>query len=56
VQDRSDRLSCLIHACLHRVEGDPGNARYWYAEAGETMPQNSLEEELERLSAIASQE
>jgi hypothetical protein len=23
-----------VHAHLHRVEGDLGNARYWYARAG----------------------
>lgn len=55
-QEHSDRLSCLIHACLHRVEGDLGNARYWYAEAGEQMPRNTLEKELEKLSIIARQE
>ncbi|WP_017301420.1 hypothetical protein [Nodosilinea nodulosa] len=56
VQPYSDRNSCLIHAYLHRVEGDHGNARYWYRQAGETMPANTLEEELERLAdAIAGQ-
>jgi hypothetical protein len=47
-------MSCLIHAYLHRVEGDLGNARYWYAEAGEKMPKNTLEEELKRLFSLAS--
>ena len=28
VQPHSDRESCLIHAYLHRVEGDLSNARY----------------------------
>lgn len=53
VQEHSDKLSCLIHAYLHRVEGDLSNARYWYSEAGEPVPQNTLEEELERLYSIA---
>ncbi|MBC8039435.1 MAG: hypothetical protein H7Y06_02740 [Opitutaceae bacterium] len=27
-----------VHAYLHRKEGDSGNAGYWYARAGRTMP------------------
>lgn len=49
VQQYSDNLSCLIHAYLHRVEGDIGNAKYWYRHAGVEMPDNTLEEELNRL-------
>lgn len=49
VQGGSDPFSCLIHAYLHRVEGDPSNARYWYNRAGEEMPDNSLREEWQRL-------
>ena len=49
IQSYSDSLACLIHGYLHRVEGDLWNARYWYRRAGEPMPENSLEEELERL-------
>ena len=52
VQDYSDRKSCLIHAYLHRVEGDFSNARYWYRRANESMPNNSLEEELKRLHHV----
>ncbi len=43
VQQYSDELSCLIHAYLHRVEGDISNAKYWYRHAGADMPINSLE-------------
>jgi hypothetical protein len=50
IQSHSDDLACLIHGYLHRVEGDLWNARYWYNRAGEAMPENSLEEEFERLS------
>ena len=25
-----DPIAAWIHAVLHKVEGDPGNARYWY--------------------------
>lgn len=53
VQDFSDPLACLIHAYLHRVEDDLANAAYWYRQAGETMPDNELDEELARLTRLA---
>lgn len=49
VQKYSDKRSCLIHGYLHRVEGDLSNARYWYRRADEQMPDNTLEEEIDRL-------
>lgn len=49
VQKYSDNLSCLIHAYLHRVEDNISNAKYWYDRAGEDMPDNKLEDELNRL-------
>ena len=54
VQPFSDKMSCLIHGYLHRVEGDLGNAGYWYSRGGESMPDNSPEEELERLSQMVN--
>ena len=54
VQPHSDPTSCLIHGYLHRVEGDLGNAGYWYRRAGAMLPDNTLDEELERLSALAN--
>lgn len=33
VQDYSDTTACWIHAVLHKIEGDAGNSRYWYARA-----------------------
>lgn len=50
VQDYADELSCLVHAWLHRVEGDNGNAAYWYRRAGEPVPDNTLDEEWRRLA------
>jgi hypothetical protein len=34
-----------VHAYLHRVEGDEGNAGYWYQRAGKPHCRQSLEEE-----------
>jgi hypothetical protein len=31
VQQYDDPLACWIHAVLHKIEGDAGNSRYWYA-------------------------
>ncbi len=53
VQDLNDELSCLIHGYLHRVEGDDFNARYWYQQAGQSVPANSLSDELARLFILA---
>ena len=33
--DEEDATSCWIHAVLHKIEGDAGNARYWYRRAGQ---------------------
>ena len=38
-----------IHAYLHRKEGDPGNAAYWYRKAGKPVPTVSLEKEWEAI-------
>lgn len=54
VQDGSDRMSCLIHAYLHRVEGDLSNARYWYRRAGESFPDGSLDQEWMQLFKMLS--
>ena len=32
--DEFDPLFCWLHACLHKIQGDTGNSRYWYAKAG----------------------
>jgi len=34
-----------VHAYLHRVEGDLGNAGYWYRRAGKPMTHQPLAEE-----------
>ena len=45
VQDESDRASALVHAYLHRKEGDLWNARYWYKSAGRRPFEGTLEAE-----------
>jgi len=40
-----------IHAVLHRVEGDLGNARYWYRRCGRALPKDeSAEAEFARIA------
>jgi hypothetical protein len=34
VQQYEDATAAWIHAVLHKIEGDLGNARYWYRRAG----------------------
>lgn len=39
VQEREgDPIADWIHAVVHRIEGDLDNARYWYRQAGRTLP------------------
>jgi hypothetical protein len=38
-----------VHAYLHRKEGDPGNAAYWYRRAGRPVACDGFEAEWERL-------
>lgn len=45
VQDEDGAGAALVHAYLHRKEGDNWNADYWYRRAGEKRPPFSLEEE-----------
>lgn len=55
VQSTTDRLACLIHAYLHRVEGDFADARYWYQRAGEEMSDDSLRNEWQRLYKLVDE-
>jgi hypothetical protein len=43
-----------VHAYLHRVEGDLGNAGYWYRQAGQPVAKDSLDAEWERIVAALS--
>jgi hypothetical protein len=44
-QDIHSEDGALIHAYLHRKEGDIWNADYWYNKAGRKRPDTTLEEE-----------
>ena len=49
IQSYYSMEACWIHAYFHRVEGDLGNAGYWYSRAGKSGASDSLEAEWERL-------
>ncbi|WP_456769611.1 hypothetical protein [Bradyrhizobium sp. USDA 3650] len=51
VQDESSREAAWVHAYLHRVEGDLGNAGYWYRQAGQPVATDSLQAEWDRIAA-----
>lgn len=46
IQQHEGKPDCdLVHAHLHRVEGDLSNAGYWYRHAGRPAVTSPLEEE-----------
>jgi hypothetical protein len=51
VMDEAGKDCAWVHAYLHRVEGDLGNARYWYKQAGQPPASGPLPAEW---AAIAS--
>jgi hypothetical protein len=52
VMDESGGDCAWVHAYLHRVEGDLGNARYWYGQAQRPVARDALASEW---AAIASE-
>jgi hypothetical protein len=50
VGDVETKDAAWVHAYLHRKEGDPGNAAYWYDRAGKTVASDSLEAEWTRIA------
>ena len=50
-QKQADEQGAWAHAYLHRVEGDLGNAGYWYRQAGQPVARDSLEAEWARITA-----
>lgn len=37
-QEDESRLAAWLHGIVHTLEGDLGNARYWYRKAGRPFP------------------
>lgn len=50
-QDLETPDAALVHAYLHRKEGDLENARYWYSRAGRRPATVSLDEEWTAIAA-----
>ena len=51
-QDIHTNEGSWVHAYLHRKEGDPGNAAYWYRKAGKQVPAVSLAKEWEDMVKV----
>jgi hypothetical protein len=51
VQDEATADAAWVHAYLHRVEGDLGNAGYWYRQADKPVATGSLETEWDRMAS-----
>jgi hypothetical protein len=51
VMDQSGRDAAWVHAYLHRVEGDAGNAAYWYREAKKPVATGTLDREWDAIVA-----
>jgi hypothetical protein len=49
VQDAEGVDAAWVHAYLHRVEDDLGNAGYWYRRAGKPVAGGPVEAEWERI-------
>jgi hypothetical protein len=51
VQDEESADAAWVHAYLHRVEGDLGNANYWYRRANRPVAAGTLETEWEGIAS-----
>jgi hypothetical protein len=51
VQDESSADAAWVHAYLHRVEGDLGNAGYWYHRADKPVVTGPLETEWDQMAS-----
>ena len=50
VNDLDGGEAAWVHAHLHRVEGDNGNANYWYRRAGKAPSSAALEAERDAIT------
>lgn len=54
VQDLPSAMASWVHGHLHLIEGDLGNADYWYARAGKTPGSpDRIEEDWEAIVSAA---
>ena len=51
VQDEAGASAAWVHGYLHRVEGDLGNAGYWYRRTGQPAASGTMETEWERIAS-----
>ncbi len=49
-QAQADSEGSWVHAYLHRKEGDPSNAAYWYRHAGRPVATGSLSGEWDAIA------
>jgi hypothetical protein len=52
VQEDESELGCWAHGIVHMLEGDLGNARYWYRRAHRMFPKDS--DTKSEIAALAS--
>lgn len=54
VQEREDdEIANWIHGVVHWMEGDAGNARYWYGRCGRNLaPDVDVDQELRAIRAL----
>ena len=55
-QDGEGVDAAWVHAYLHRVEGDLGNAGYWYRRAGKPVVSGPVEAEWDRVVSALLQD
>ena len=53
-QEDHGRAGSWVHAYLHRKEGDLGNAGYWYARAGRSVPAKDVTLETEWAAIVSA--
>ncbi len=51
-QEDTSAEGAWVHAWLHRIEGDLGNARYWYRQARRDVADCDLSEEGKTIAAF----
>jgi hypothetical protein len=55
VMDEGGRDAAWVHAHLHRLEGDDGNAAYWYRQAKKPVATVPIEREWDAIVAALLQ-